>query len=385
MVNNRELKKYDSHIVGYYGMHNSGDDALMHASIWGARHLLHNPQTSVGLYGVHSDLLCVENQCLLERKQAFPGHNRLIQYQAAIRSDSIIFGGGSVFHSESDINLKRHMLALSNGRHSRAVGVSLGPFQSAASERACGHFLNKCGFVGVRDQESFDIAKAIAPQANVEKTFDLAPLLICAQQHSPSHTQRKGIALSLCSVAIRPNGMTDEKAEQRRILRLCMLIVSLYQRTGEAITLLTLNGHETLGDWKVNQAIMNRLSGRLPITIKKYQPNPFKVLNELANYQAIISMRLHGSILGYLAKTPVISINYHTKCQGWCEQAGVATQYQFEPSNIDVDAITHEVEQGISVGFIEPTLQISTAITRALSNWSIRHEQAKIYSRYSAI
>jgi polysaccharide pyruvyl transferase WcaK-like protein len=31
------MKKYDAYLVGYYGMKNSGDDALMYATAWGAQ------------------------------------------------------------------------------------------------------------------------------------------------------------------------------------------------------------------------------------------------------------------------------------------------------------------------------------------------------------
>lgn len=385
MLINNVLKKYDAHIAGYYGMQNSGDDALMYASVWGAKHLLQAKTTSVGLYGSSNKALSVNKQFPLFFSQPFPGRNRLTHYQAAIQSNSLIFGGGSVLHSESDINLKRHMMALAGAKNSRAVGVSLGPFQSVAAEKSCTQFLNECGFVGVRDQQSLEIARSLAPQACVEKTFDLAPLLLYAQKTPPSTNKRSGIALSLCSVAINPIGHVNEEAEKHRVNEFCHLIEALYQSTGETITLLTFNGHPVLGDWKINQEIMTRLGDKLPLIVKHYNPNPLSVLNDLANYKTIISMRLHGSILGYLANTPVISINYHEKCQGWCQQIGLSSNYQFNLPCLDVDAIKHQIEQGLSYGFTAPTLAVSSALDNALSNWSISHEQAKFYSHYSAI
>lgn len=385
MFKRYQIKKHDAHIVGYYGMQNSGDDALMHASVWGAKHLLNCKTTSIGHYGLPNKELMVNHQFPLHFNQTYPGRNRLTHYQAAVQSKSIIFGGGSVFHSESDINLKRHMMALTGAKHCRAVGVSLGPFQSVSAEKACTHFLNECGFIGVRDNESFQIAQSLAPDSYVKKTFDLAPLLLCAQKKPPIQLQRKGIALSLCPVAITPTGRVDKSAENKRIDDACHLISTIWQSTGEPITLLTFNGHNQLGDWKMNHTIMDRLINKLPIMVKSYNSDPFTVLNNLANYKAIISMRLHGSILGFLANTPVLSINYHSKCQGWCQQAGLWNDYQFEHHNFDVDAIRQQIELGLTHGFKKPTLSVSAALENALLNWSISHEQAKFYRSYSAV
>ncbi len=379
------IKKYDTHIVGYYGMQNSGDDALMHATLWGANNLLNYKSNSMGAYQAINNVPAINKQVTLRSDQVFPGQNRLTQYKAAAQSKSIIFGGGSVLHSETDINFKRHMMKLAGNHTSRAVGVSLGPFQSVAAERSCANFLQECSFVGVRDQQSLDIARELAPDANVEKTFDLAPLLLCAKPIQKINKTRSGIALSLCPVAVDPFGNTNTETEKKRINEICHLIEKLYVATGESITLLTFNGHSLLGDWKINQSVVARLSNKLPITMKMYNPNPFDVLNDLTNYKVIISMRLHGSILGYLANTPVISINYHSKCKGWCQQIGLNEQYQFDADNLHIDAITQQIEQGFTDNFVSPTLAISSALTNALSNWSITHDQAKFYSNYSAI
>lgn len=369
------LKQYDSHLVGYYGMQNSGDDALMYATLWGAKHIMQSKSISVGLYGMPKPELLVNRQLPLQQHQAFPGHNRLNQYRAAMQCERVIFGGGSVLHSESDINIKRHMMALSSRENSAAVGISLGPFQSVAAEKACAQFLNECGFVGVRDQESLNIAQAIAPNANVKKTFDLAPLLLCNQMPS-KRLNRSGVALALCPVAVTPHGDTNAKAERKRLLEICHLIERIYARTGEPIILLTFNGHQELGDGQINQQIINYFGDKLPIIAKPYDANPMAVLQDLASYKAIVSMRLHGSIMGFLANTPVFSVNYHPKCVGWCEQVGMAQNYRFAAQDLDIDTLITELDAGLNNQFIAPTLPVSKALELALSNWSNHYEQA---------
>lgn len=371
------FKKYDSYIVGYYGMRNSGDDALMYAASYGAETHLNCENNIVGLFGEHQRQTNTSHQLLLKYSQQFSGQNRLLQYKTAIQSKRIIFGGGSVLHSESDINLKRHLMALSSKKNSLAVGVGLGPFTNVKAERACSKFLNECGFVGVRDNESLLIANEIAPNANVQKTFDLAPLLLKSekvQKVIKSNKPRRGIALSLCSVAINPMGDVNEKDEKNRIDQLVAMITGIYDKTGESITLLEFNGHKNLGDWFINQQVMIKLPRNIPVTVKAYQPNPISLIEDLACYKAVISMRLHGSILAYLTNTPVISINYHRKCQGWCDDIGMNRAYQVKLQELNINHVISQIASGIEKGFSLPDLKPQSAYQQSLANWSTCYE-----------
>ncbi len=96
-------------------------------------------------------------------------------------------------------------------------------------------------------------------------------------------------------------------------------------------------------------------------------------------------MRLHGSILGYLAKTPATSINYHNKCSAWSKEVGIPEDYQIDLDNINIEHITCRIQEGISTGFKQTRLSIHQALNQSLSNWSMQHEKCKFYSSYSAI
>jgi polysaccharide pyruvyl transferase WcaK-like protein len=379
------FKKYDAYLVGYYGMQNSGDDALMYATAWAAKNILGCKSTQVGLYGDYERETYSDHKLLLNFTQNFPGQNRLLHYKTAIQSKRIIFGGGSVLHSETDINLKRQLMSLASPTKSLAVGVGIGPFNSVFAEKSCAKFLDECGYVGVRDNESLTIARNIAPKANVHKTFDLAPLLLCSNTYKPQNHERKGIALTLCSVAINAMGQTDNGGEQKRVEQFVQLITKLYSQTGEPITLIEFNGHRILGDWRINNNIITRLDKNIPVTIKKHEPNPIALLDHLSTYKAILSMRLHGSIIGYLANTPVLSINYHSKCKGWCDEIGLPKDYQIDLFNFNIDKIISQITTGLATNFKIPTLSIDNAIKNSLSNWSIPNEKHKFYSRYPII
>ena len=358
----------DAHLVGYYGMKNSGDDALLAATLWGAQTFLDAERISAS---TPSDLQVFDHTFApnLCEQQVFRGQRRFQAYQSAFFSKRLIFGGGSVLHSAQDIQVKRHMMKLSKGHEHMAVGVGIEPFTNKEAETECIRFLNECAFVSVRDHESYNIATSIAPTANITQAFDLAPLLLKHPKFKLQPTERMGIAVCLCPHE-RLKGHPEK--EQQRLTEIADALITTYQQTGEPITLIDFNGHPELGDHQVNMELKSLLNKRpyVPCRIQSYDANPFRVLQRLASYKAIISMRLHGSILGYLAGTPLISLNYHNKCRGWCESIGMPSALSMELCDIEHDALACRMINGLSHGFERPKLPRSSAINLALTNWS---------------
>lgn len=382
-----ESKVHDAYIVGYYGMENSGDDALMTASIIGAQKYLN--AKSVLVSTSNPDLF---NQFgvelnLLKTQQLFKGQNRLIHYQGAAKSKRIIFGGGSVFHSFADINMKRQMLKLSDARKSLAVGVGLGPFEDKAAEQECAKFLNECGFIGVRDAHSLKIAKDIAPKANVKLTFDLAAALLIAsnaessqppllvQSHSLNTVKRtNGVLINLCPVPVDAFGNVDQNQQDLQLDKTAKVIENIWKNTQMPISLLSMNGHSQHGDQQLAIQLQDRLGLKVQVTLLPYQPDPIEMLKIISEYRVFISSRLHGCVFGYLTQTPVIALNYHIKGQQWCEHIGQPHKYRFDALSFDPNTLIQGVLQGLENGFTTPALAVNDAIKQSLSNWSNHYE-----------
>jgi polysaccharide pyruvyl transferase WcaK-like protein len=361
------FKKFNAYLMGYYGMHNTGDDVLLYTSRWAIHHLLGYQRH---LVSSTSSISCPEFGDILAFPAAkFHGHHRLLHYRNALLSENIIFGGGSVLHSEKDIQFKRHLITLTNGKSSRCVGVGIEAFESIKAEKACAKFLSECGFIGVRDANSLEIAKAIAPMANVKLTFDLAPLLLCHQSNRLVAIERKGVMFNFCQQAVDAFGHTNVDNEHRRIKTAIEAIEKIWQQTHEDVYLLDFNGHPVFGDFHVHQQIILGLPDYIPVVHIPYDPNPFRVLQRMARFKATVSMRLHAAIMSYLANTPSISIIYHTKCKSWCEQVGVPEQYQFDAVGLCPKTLTDTLTKGLSIGFSLPTMKTDEAIKATLLNW----------------
>ena len=362
------------YLVGYYGMHNSGDDALMLAATMGCQRFLDLHELQVSCYRPINLPGYYVQAAPLSDPQHFPGENRLRHYWHAFGKDAVVFGGGSVLHTAQDINIKRSLVRITGKGY--ALGVGLGPFQNSAAEKACAEFLNECEFVGVRDKHSLALAQSLAPAASVKSTFDLAPLLL---EHPQLFAQRsdhkQGICVCLCPQERLLGRPEDERA---RLQSLATALNEVALATGEKITLLDFNGHSQLGDGPVHQELRALLSPELEISHIAYQNNPLRVMQILASFKVVLGMRLHASILAFLVNTPVISLNYHDKCEGWCEQIGLAEKLQFlcyrtsksaQISALDSKALADVMIQGLDQGFQQPKLSQEEALTLTKLNW----------------
>ena len=366
------IKKYDTYLVGYYGMQNSGDDALLLASIIGAKtylnshSLLVSANTKIEFSGYEFDINPIRDS------QLFKGQNRLNHYRGAMKSDRVIFGGGSVFHSSQDIQIKRHLMALTEPKKCMALGVGIGPFNDKQAEQQCQAFLNECGFVGVRDKASYELAKQLAPEANVELTFDLAPMLALSAE-SQIQRQEEGILINVCPVPKDALGHTNATEEQQLIEKMSEVIEQLWQQLQQPISLLSMNGHKQFGDDAICQALVEKFADKLPIKFIPYQANPFSMMNTIRNHQVFVSMRLHGLVFGYLTGTPVVALNYHNKGKQWCEQVGLPIQQRFDAKNFSSHSLLNTLIQGVNFGFNEPVFALNDAIAKSVLNWSNRY------------
>lgn len=357
----------DFYLCGYYGMKNSGDDALLHSTLLGAKKYLQaeyfsvNTPTKLHVAGEGSF------PARLKPYQSFTGENRLRQCISAFRSNRIIFGGGSVLHCERDINTKRLMMKLAGRGPHIAVGVGIGPFKNSATEKSCARFLNECTYIGVRDETSFSIAKSIAPKANVELTFDLAPILGCKLDHDLfDDYPRRGIGVALCP---KESLLGDANAENYRLKRIATALADVYRKSGEPIFLIDMNGHKDWGDTAVHDQLHAYLPNDIPVFRLAYNSNPVRLMARLKRMKTVVAMRLHGSILSYMVDTPVISLNYHSKCNGWCKQIGLPLEYQFNADSIDECSLSAVLVNGLESGFKPCTLSVHKAMAASLKNF----------------
>lgn len=359
-------------LCGYYGEMNTGDDALLAVAGWGVRNFL----DASHIVASASRIPQISNKKLI--KPIFPpqrclrGEKLLRYFWHARRAQCIFSGGGSMFRSSLYMRLLTSLMTFARPGPHAAIGISIGPFRDAGAEKVCARLLDRLDFVGVRDQESLEIAHAIAPDARVRKTFDLALLLPQASGSSierlQSETERKGTGFALCNWE-RFNGR-DRLYEKARLDKIITAINALDPEDTGEIILIDFNGHPRFGDHGLNCELKNRISPRFKVRHVGYNSNPMQVLEQISRLKALVSMRLHASVFGYIADTPTLIISYQPKCIGWAEQIGMDKGYLMDSNDIDPEELTAKISELVTINKRTYSLDPVTAEKLALDNWT---------------
>lgn len=357
-------------LSGYYGFKNTGDDVLLAASAWGARR---SYGAEIGLAAKASALPVFPGSGLIRAAypavQRWRGEHRIRLWLEALRSRAIVFGGGSVFHTTARLAHVENLLRLAGRGPHLAAGVSIGPFRSIAEERACARVLGRLAFLGLRDAESAALARALAPHVQSRLTFDLAPLLLLLENGSlEPPAARRGLGIALCDHERFTNG--DIRREALRRERLAAVLRAIDRDLFDELVLVDFNGHPELGDRRIHAEIlaMAREAG-IPARHEPYDPRPLAVLRTVAGLRAMLAMRLHACVFGFLARTPSVILSYHPKSHGWAEQIGAPPSLVHDSVDFDPREIARVVELALQGRAPAPALSVETAVERARLNF----------------
>ncbi|WP_078555036.1 polysaccharide pyruvyl transferase family protein [Alkalihalobacterium alkalicellulosilyticum] len=352
-------------LAGYYGEKNIGDDALLAASAWGCQQILKAKKIHVTATELPSITKHIRNvRPVYVAEERIKSDNLLRLYHRALTSKHIIFGGGSVFHSTEKLTRDSDLVDMCRGE-SVALGVSFGPFRDSGAELASKKLIERLAYIGCRDKQSYELVKDLVPYANVELTFDLAPLLLSMGHFDRTSSTRKGIGLALCHYERYIGG--NYEIERKRVEKVIQAIQQLSDEI-EEIVLFDFNNHPIFGDVELNKEVLNRLGTTIPISYIRYKDDPFKVLVEISRVKGLIGMRLHSAVFGYLTETPTIIFSYHPKCLGWAEQIGSDPSFTVDSTNFETDELIHAIIRLLNNEYSYPTLSLEKAKERSLKN-----------------
>jgi len=354
-------------------MENTGDDCLLAVASWGTRTFMKPRKLLASAAKVPSIVNCQLATPIFGYEQFLPGQHRLMEFIAALGVKTIIFGGGSIFHTARDMKRKIDLLKLSGRGPHYAVGVSLGPFRDKASESCCEELLKRLSFVGLRDQESVDIAQSMSININYKKTFDLAPLLpwscnTVIEQFTQRRSERKGIGIALCDYERFTGG--DRANEMARRKNTINIIKKMSDSITDEVVFIDFNGHQYFGDASIHRDIEQEISRDVKVRHIPYLADPLQTLKEIGNLRFLFAMRLHAAIFGFITNTPTVMITYHPKCRGWASQIGLAERYMVDSTAWDVDSLKGLFLEILDGHYNFPRLSYAEAEKLSMLNFS---------------
>jgi polysaccharide pyruvyl transferase CsaB len=325
------------YLYGYYGQGNLGDDLLMTSAVRMIRAVrpdapvfvhCHDPSRLPDL----NDALLVPvpaNARLADIAISRPA--RLRTYFADLRkafqrSDTLVFGGGTVFQdSISPVSLliisATVMLAKRMGLTVIAIGSGVGKLQTTAGRIAMKAVLNRVDIFCVRDDASEAICRAIAPKANLRQTADLVYAL---EVPSALPAMREGIVLS-----IQPSITSREDEWGQRARNALRGVIEAALQRGEPCTLLAFETKLPGHDGKDDRDAWNDVAGDLLVE----HPKRIRLLaitgsieditQTLAQARVHFGMRYHGHVLAAVAGTPFAGLAHDVKVKAVCRSFGM--------------------------------------------------------------
>jgi polysaccharide pyruvyl transferase WcaK-like protein len=325
------------YLYGYYGQGNLGDDLLMTSAVQMIRAV--RLDAPVFLHCHDPARMPLLNDPLLV---PVPANARLANTAvfrplrlkayfsdlrtAFLRSDALVFGGGTVFQdTTSPVSLliisATVILAKRMGLKVIAIGSGVGDIRTSAGQVAMKAVLNRADVFCVRDDASLVICRDLAPKATLRQTADLVYSLKVPQAAA---SVRSGIALS-----IQPSVTSRNDEPGRRSRNTLRGVIEAAVHRGETCTLLAfetkLPGHGGRDDRDAWNDVAGDLMAAHPalIGMLALAGSIDDVIAIMTEARVHYGMRYHGHVLAALAGTPFAGLAHDVKVQAVCQSFGM--------------------------------------------------------------
>jgi len=361
---------------GYYGHQNTGDDAFMEVSAWGATKYWNINQ----LKFISRHMPDIQSKCEHTGESSFKGHEFLKSLQAILMSHVFICAGGSTFHSQLNAMNPKSIARLKKRLFPKfklgAIGVSLGPYKSLTAEKENIELLKKFDFLGLRDKFSYQISMNYNLPYEPIEAFDLAALLpeVYADFPHPEFSpDRKIIGISICNYeSYLISGNTDnEKRRNKHIESLLTRIARLNNET--VFRFFVFNGNPVAGDFELTMNVADKMKSirSLNVEVILYDPCIYNTWLKIKECKMLISTRLHASIFACFVNIPFFLVEYHRKCSDFLEDVGYEEKFRIYDADFDPQKFALKIVRLIEgeESFQNPS-NISLVIRKARFNFT---------------
>jgi polysaccharide pyruvyl transferase CsaB len=298
-------------LLGAYGQHNLGDDALLEIFLRQLRHApvvvnSASPQATAARFGV--------------RAIATYGHGKeSAQLRALTDAGAVVFGGGSLLKEiEGGVVARLRylvrilgLIALCRlaGRPSAMLGVGMGPLQRPLYRGLARLAANQADLICVRDNDSADLLRAIGVTRPVHVTAD--PVFLLAAPPAPAKRTRRVVVIPRYSLSA---------AERDQLAASCDHMIATYEV--QVLLMPFQTGYlAQYDDLAAARAIHQRMAQHQHARICT-PGSPREALALISGAELVLSARLHGLIFAALCGVPPIGIDYEVKMRSFLKEVG---------------------------------------------------------------
>jgi polysaccharide pyruvyl transferase CsaB len=317
-------------ISGYYGFHNSGDEAMLYAMLTALRDAVPGLEATV----LSRDPVYTAREFDV---RSIPRDNPALVLKVLGESDLLISGGGGLLQ---DINGPRSIIyylgvvvmAMLLGKPVFFYAQGFGPVNSAVGKALVRQVANRVNLITVRDPDSRDELNALGvTRPRLEVTADpvlgLDPSLVDRKKGRDILDLLGADRRPLAGISVRPwKGLDGYKEVMARAADDLLA-------EGWQVLLVPM---QCPGDAEACREVAARMRGRA--FVLENQTGYMDVLSITANLDLAIGMRLHFLIFSALFGVPVVGIPYDPKVSRFLQSIGLPAVFNAE--NLDYDELS---------------------------------------------
>jgi len=318
--------------LGYFGYHNTGDEAILSVLI--------DQLNRIGLIDrfvvfsgdvefterIHGTK-AVQNilpTSTMKLATGILGRNRrnfVKSLRTFLASELIIIGGGGLFFDHPQSN--EYLLQLLNkirwgkrlGKKVALLGVGVGPIHCDDTPRALKQALEKVDLICVREERSKSLLLKVgltkstvnvtedfaflldqAPEQKIQEIFDIEKLSVA--QHEPM------IGVGLCGRHVQ------EDEFRKTIVKFCNHMIQALDARICFIPMQTSGGFDDRHDIKL---IPDAVDRKEKITLINREYGPKEILGIISRMDLVLGERFHAALFAAISGVPVVGISYMPK------------------------------------------------------------------------
>jgi polysaccharide pyruvyl transferase WcaK-like protein len=373
-------------VVGHYGGHNGGDEAMLAGLLSAAA--LQRPGTPSIVRKIDRCCRLVRVRALENGKTVPPKLWPILRALSSARG--IVLGGGTHFQDDyTTLRWLRHVRYMARfvllsgvarllGRRVVWLGMGFGPIHRRTTALLTALGLRFCDAVAVRDASSAAAIRPLVAKQKLTTAFDLAALLAPFPKSGRPAGGAPLLGISVTSVGkSRGLGEDLDRAFWDRFGRVLGEVVA----AGRArVRIIVMRGGAREDDGAVSEQLFAALWRSKPDSVElvPFPHDPLELIRQISECDAFIATRFHSLLLAYLAGCRLLAIEYHKKVRDLAEEIGlpsdacipVAWDASEERLRTGVDRLLHDEQWG------HPSLPVSEAVRRANRNLDLLTEVA---------
>lgn len=279
-------------LSGYYGFKNFGDEAILSVLVNKLKENKHNitvissnPEYTKNVYKHIRSVYTFDIESIIG---------------SIAKSDALISGGGSLLQDVTSIKSLLYylfviFLAIGMGKPVIIFAQGIGPINNFFATILTMQILKKCTYISVRDKKSFALLKKWGIKAD----------LVCDPIFSTQVPQEKNdtVAIQLRACKNMNNDFLDRLAHEI-YKNFSNKNIEIYSFQDEIDLLICQNFEKKLKmlNPDINVKIYSNLGNN-------------KIIEHISRAKYLVAMRFHAIIIGLLAKSKILAINYDIKVE----------------------------------------------------------------------